>query len=52
MEYLKTFLHLIGFVIIYFTIDYKREKEITSLLTKQGWVIMFVIILAAILIKF
>jgi len=50
MEYLNEFLHIIGFLMIYLTIDYKREKSITSLFTKQGWVVMIIIVFATILI--
>jgi hypothetical protein len=51
MEILKHLIHIFGFVIIFFIIDYKREKPITSLLKLKGWVVMLLIIMAATLIR-
>jgi hypothetical protein len=52
MEILKYIIHILGFVIIYYTIDYKRKKPITSLLTLRGWGVMIIIIFAVSLIGY
>lgn len=51
MEYLKIFFHILGFLVIYIAIDYKREKPITSLYTKKGWFIIFLMVFASILLR-
>lgn len=52
MEGLIKFLfHIIGFFIIYYCIDYKREVKITSLSKNSGWVIMVLIAFASVLIR-
>jgi hypothetical protein len=52
MILLESFIHSIGFIIIYLIIDYKRKKPIVKLNTKRGWAIIALVILASMLIRY
>ena len=50
-ELIEILINILGFLLIYKMIDYKRKKSIIRFNKTSGWIIFFVITIAGILIK-